>query len=243
MAKSLTKSGVSVDDWLTDDGLLLLESWARDGYTMVDISNKIGIDNDTFLRWKDRYPEIRKAVAKGKELVDYQVENALLKSALGYKTKEVKVTTTMRYGKVVETIKEVTDKEITPNVSAIQMWLYNRQKDKWKNMNSNKSMFDEMEEDSSIEITVTRANKNETTNGDAPSASDDDEVFDTASEDKEIKVRKRTKKETEAVEKEKEKEKAKKKKQAADTVVDESENQEVDLDEWPDDWEDEDEDN
>ncbi len=243
MAKSLTKSGVSVDDWLTDDGLLLLESWARDGYTMVDISNKIGIDNDTFLRWKDRYPEIRKAVAKGKELVDYQVENALLKSALGYKTKEVKVTTTMRYGKVVETIKEVTDKEITPNVSAIQMWLYNRQKDKWKNMNSNKSMFDEMEEDSSIEITVTRANKNETTNGDAPSASEDDEVFDTASEDKEIKVRKRTKKETEAVEKEKEKEKAKKKKQAADTVVDESENQEVDLDEWPDDWEDEDEDN
>ena len=56
MARSITKSGVSVDDWLTDDGLLLLESWARDGYTMTDISNKIGIDNDCFLRWKDRYP-------------------------------------------------------------------------------------------------------------------------------------------------------------------------------------------
>ena len=136
MARSITKSGVSVDDWITDDGLLLLESWARDGYTMTDISNKIGIDNDCFLRWKDRYPEIRKAVSKGKELVDYQVENALLKSALGYKTKEVKVTTTMRYGKVVETIKEVTDKEIAPSVPAIQMWLYNRNKDKWKNMNN-----------------------------------------------------------------------------------------------------------
>ena len=47
MARSMTKSGVSVDDWLTDDGLLLLESWARDGYTMTDISNKIGIDNTT----------------------------------------------------------------------------------------------------------------------------------------------------------------------------------------------------
>ena len=231
MAKTLTKSGVSVDDWITDDGLLLLESWSRDGYTLVDITNKIGIDKDTFLRWKDRYPEIRQAVAKGKELVDYQVENALLKSALGYKTKEVKVTTTMRYGKVVETIKEVTDKEVAPSVPAIQMWLYNRNKDKWKNMNNAKTVFDDMEEDSSIEITVTRANKNETTNGDAPSSSEDREV-----EDKEIKVRKRTKSETEAVEKSK---KNKKAKQAADTVVDESENQEVDLDEWPDDWEDE----
>lgn len=239
MARSITKSGVSVDDWLTDDGLLLLESWARDGYTMTDISNKIGIDKDCFLRWKDRYPEIRKAVSKGKELVDYQVENALLKSALGYKTKEVKVTTTMRYGKVVETIKEVTDKEIAPSVPAIQMWLYNRNKDKWKNMNNAKTVFDDMEEDSSIEITVTRANKNETTNGDAPSASDDD--YDTAVEEKEVKVRKRTKAETEAVEKSK---KNKKAKQAADTVVEEeSDNQEVDLDEWPEDWEDEDEDN
>ena len=239
MARSITKSGVSVDDWITDDGLLLLESWARDGYTMTDISNKIGIDNDCFLRWKDRYPEIRKAVSKGKELVDYQVENALLKSALGYKTKEVKVTTTMRYGKVVETIKEVTDKEIAPSVPAIQMWLYNRNKDKWKNMNNAKGMFDDMEEDSSIEITVTRANKNETTNGDAPSASDDD--YDTAVEEKEVKVRKRTKAETEAVEKSK---KNKKAKQAADTVVEEeSDNQEVDLDEWPEDWEDEDENN
>ena len=231
MAKTFTKSGVSVDDWITDDGLLLLESWSRDGYTLVDIANKIGIDKDTFLRWKDRYPEIRQAVAKGKELVDYQVENALLKSALGYKTKEVKVTTTMRYGKVVETIKEVTDKEVAPSVPAIQMWLYNRNKDKWKNMNNAKTVFDDMEEDSSIEITVTRANKNETTNGDAPSSSEDREV-----DDKEIKVRKRTKSETEAVEKSK---KNKKAKQAADTVVDESENQEVDLDEWPDDWEDE----
>ena len=239
MARLITKSGVSVDDWLTDDGLLLLESWARDGYTMTDIANKIGIDNDCFLRWKDRYPEIRKAVSKGKELVDYQVENALLKSALGYKTKEVKVTTTMRYGKVVETIKEVTDKEIAPSVPAIQMWLYNRNKDKWKNMNNAKGMFDDMEEDSSIEITVTRANKNETTNGDAPSASDDD--YDTAVEEKEVKVRKRTKAETEAVEKSK---KNKKAKQVANTVVEEeSDNQEVDLDEWPEDWEDEDENN
>lgn len=222
-----TKHGVSVDDWLTDDGLLLLESWARDGYTMMDISNKIGVDNDVFLRWKDRYPEIRQAVSKGKELVDYQVENALLKSALGYKTKEVKVTTTMRYGKVVETIKEVTDKEVAPNVSAIQMWLYNRQKEKWKNMNAAKNVFDDLEEDTSIEITVTRANKDETTNGNAPSHGED--AFDV--EDETISVRKKGKEEIEADKKEK-------KKKKADTYVEE---EDEDLDEWPEDWEDDEE--
>ena len=222
-----TKHGVSVDDWLTDDGLLLLESWARDGYTMMDISNKIGVDNDVFLRWKDRYPEIRQAVSKGKELVDYQVENALLKSALGYKTKEVKVTTTMRYGKVVETIKEETDKEVAPNVSAIQMWLYNRQKEKWKNMNAAKNVFDDLEEDTSIEITVTRANKDETTNGNAPSHSED--AFDV--EDETISVRKKGKEEIEADKKEK-------KKKKADTYVEE---EDEDLDEWPEDWEDDEE--
>ena len=224
-----TRNGVSVDDWLTEDGLLLLESWARDGYSLVDISNKIGVDNDVFLRWRDRYPEIRQAVSKGKELVDYQVENALLKSALGYKTKEVKVTTTMRYGKVVETIKEVTDKEVAPNVSAIQMWLYNRQKEKWKNMNAAKNVFDDLEEDTSIEITVTRANKDETTNGSAPSHDSDNEDFEV--EDETINVRKKTKAEVKADKKAK---KAKK----ADTYVEE-ENE--DLDEWPEDWEGDDE--
>ncbi len=228
-----TKDGLTVDDWLTDDNLLLLECWARDGYTMQDIANRIGINRDLFLRWKDRYPEIQKAVSKGKELVDYEVENALLKSALGYKTKEVKVTTLMRYGKVVETTKEVTDKEIAPNVTAIQMWLYNRQKEKWKNMNAAKNMFEEMEEDTSFEITVTRASKDETTNGNAPSHNDDEETFDSAVEDKEIKVRKRTKEEKEEVKKAK---KAEKKKAEADTYVEDE-----DLDEWPDDWEDEDE--
>lgn len=238
-AKVATNKGkgqpVTVDDWLTEDGLLLLESWARDGYTMVDISNKMGIDNDRFLRWKDKYPEIAEAVRKGKELVDYKVENALLKSALGYKTKEVKVTTTMRYGKVVETIKEVTDKEVAPNVSAIQMWLYNRQKEKWKNMNVKSNILDEMEEDSSFEIVVTRANKNESGN-DKPATDSNNDDFDTGMEEKEVKVRKRTKSEAEE---EKEKKEKKAAKQKANTVVEEEdESQVVDLDEWPDDWED-----
>ena len=228
-----------LDKWLEDDNLLLLEAWARDGYTLTDIARRIGINLDTLVLWKKKYEPIKEALSIGKELVDYKVENALLKSALGYRTKDVKVTTTMRYGKVVETIKETTDREVAPNVTAIQMWLYNRQKEKWKNMSSSKSMLDEMGDDSTIEITVTRASKNES-GFDSPENNTDTDNTDSNIKDSEINnktisMRKRTKEEAEEY---KEKQKAEKAKLEANTIVDESDESVSDLDEWPEDWED-----
>lgn len=226
-----------LDKWLEDDNLLLLEAWARDGYTLTDIARRIGINLDTLVLWKKKYEPIKEALSIGKELVDYKVENALLKSALGYRTKDVKVTTTMRYGKVVETIKETTDREVAPNVTAIQMWLYNRQKDKWKNMSSSKSMLDEMGDDSTIEITVTRASKNES-GFESPQNNTDSDGKDTdAQENKKIKLRKRTKEEAEEY---REKQKVEKAKLETGTIVDESDESVSDLDEWPEDWEDDD---
>ena len=216
-----------LDKWLKDDNLMLLECWSRDGYTLTDIARRIGINLDTLVIWKKKYPPIAEALSNGKELIDYKVENALLKSALGYRTKDVKVTTTMRFGKVVETIKETTDREVAPNVTAIQMWLYNRQKEKWKNMSSSKSMLDEMGDDSTIEITVTRASKNES-GFESPENNTDD------GEDKKIKLRKRTEKEAKEY---REKQKVEKAKLEADTIVDESDESVSDLDEWPEDWE------
>lgn len=187
-----------VDKWLEDDNLLLLESWTRDGYTDLDICKRIGINKDTLVKWKNLYPEIADALSKGKELVDYKVENALLKSALGFKTKEVKVTTIMRYGKVVETQTESTEKEQVPSVPAIQMWLYNRQRDKWKNMNAAKNVFDDMEEDTSIEITVKRASKNE--------SGFEQDTSEYEVDEKDIILRKRTEAEQAEYEKQHEKE-------------------------------------
>lgn len=224
-----------LDKWLKDDNLILLECWSRDGYTLTDIARRIGINLDTLVIWKKKYPPIAEALSNGKELIDYKVENALLKSALGYRTKDVKVTTTMRFGKVVETIKETTDREVAPNVTAIQMWLYNRQKEKWKNMSSSKSMLDEMGDDSTIEITVTRASKNES-GFESPENTDTDNT-DTNTDkinNKKIKLRKRTKEEAEEY---REKQKVEKAKLEADTIVDESDESVSDLDEWPEDWE------
>jgi len=228
---SATKNQCQATDWLEEDNLMLLECWTRDGYTFEDVANRIGISYSALRKWRKDYPEIDKALKAGREIIDYKVENALLKSALGYKTKEVKVTTTIRHGKVVETIKEITDKEQAPNVSAAQCWLYNRLPKKWKNMNSRANILDDMDEDTSIQVIVTRATKDNV----IPTQVDDS--VDTEWQDEinsSIEIRKSS--EEERVEAEKAKAKAKSEIDSKVLTKVESEPDD-DLDYWPDDWE------
>ncbi len=243
MASGKTKYECIATDWLEEDNLMLLECWARDGYTYQDIANKIGVGFTTLRQWRVKYPEIDKALSKGREIIDYKVENALLKSALGYKTKEVKVTTTIRYGKVVETVKEVTDKEQAPNVSAIQCWLYNRLPDKWK---KNRDQLIELDdEDSKIQVTVTRASKNGDDSGNKkqmPSAQHEDSEVDEEWQDEvnqSIEIRNKTEEEKEEAKQAKLRAERDAKRAEKKATKVESESSDEDLDYWPDDWEDE----
>ena len=232
---SVTKNQCQATDWLEEDNLMLLECWTRDGYTFQDIANRIGISISTLRMWRGQYPEIDSALKKGREIIDYKVENALLKSALGYKTKEVKVTTTIRYGKTVETIKEVTDKEQAPNVSAIQCWLYNRLPNKWK---KNRDQLIELdEEDTKIQVTVTRASTSQSTTAQQDETAEDKEWQDEVNQSIEIRSA------TEEERAEAAKKKAQANEQSASNVATKVENEasDEDLDYWPDDWEDEDE--
>lgn len=68
-------------DWLTHEGLTKLEGWARDGLTDEQIANNIGIRRPTLYDWKKSHPDISDALKKGKEVVDREVESALLKRA------------------------------------------------------------------------------------------------------------------------------------------------------------------
>lgn len=109
--------------WLTPEGLLKLEGLARDGLTDEQIAENMGISRSTLNAWKDKYSDISDTLKKGKEVVDRQVENALLKRALGYKYDEV----TVEGG--VET-KRVT-KEVVPDTTAQIFWLKNRKRESW----------------------------------------------------------------------------------------------------------------
>ena len=61
--------------------MLLLEAWARDGLTDEQIADKMGITTSTLYDWKNKYSEISEALKRGKEVVDVEVENALLNLA------------------------------------------------------------------------------------------------------------------------------------------------------------------
>lgn len=227
---SITEKECIAETWLEEDNLMLLEGYSRDGYTFQDIANKIGVSISTLRTWRTKYPEINEALKKGREVIDYKVENALLKSALGYKTKEVKVTTIMRHGNLVETMREVTTKEQAPNVSAIQCWLYNRLPNKWK---KNRDQLIELdEEDTKIQVTVTRATNNNQSN---KNTNEEDQEWQEEINNS-IEIRNMTEKEKA----EKQRQKAKEKAENANNMATKVENEASDdLDYWPDDWEDE----
>lgn len=223
-------------EWLEEDNLMLISCWARDGYTYADIANRIGISMSTLREWRVKYPEINNALKKGREIIDYKVENALLKSALGYKTKEVKITTVIQSGEVVETTKEVTEKEQAPNVYACQCWLYNRLPKKWKNMNSRANIFEDIEEDTSLQITVTRANtnNNEKTKESKSKSEETDDTVDLEWKEEineSIEIIKATKEEIKEKQK-KEKEKANNKKEEKRNMKTKVLFDESDLDDW-----------
>lgn len=114
--------------WLAPEGLLKIEGWARDGLTDEQIAKNIGISRSTLNVWKDRYSDISDALKKGKDVIDRQVENALLKRALGYEYEEVKE----KFGDGVITERTVTKKEVVPDTTAQIFWLKNRKPDKWR---------------------------------------------------------------------------------------------------------------
>nr|DAM28921.1 MAG TPA: terminase small subunit [Bacteriophage sp.] len=121
-------------DWLTEEGLLQLEAWARDGLTDEQIAANMGINRRTLTDWKNKYDPISLTLKRGKAVVDIQVENALLKRALGYSYKEVtkeKIFNPETGQYELMTTKEVT-KEVVPDTTAQIFWLKNRRPDKWR---------------------------------------------------------------------------------------------------------------
>ena len=101
--------------------LTLVEGWARDGLTNEQIAENLNIGKTTFYKLLKEYPELSEHLKKGKEVVDYEVENALLKNAL------------------------------SGNITAQIFWLKNRKPKQWKDKvevedESNKETLDKLDE-------------------------------------------------------------------------------------------------
>ena len=131
-AKHKTKRG-KYHEWLTEEGLLKVEGWARDGLTNEQIAHNMGITSETLRVWSNKYSAISVDIKKGKEVIDREVENALLKRALGYEYEEVKqIVEKDEKGKDRKRI-EKTVKQVIPDTTAQIFWLRNRKGEVWSN--------------------------------------------------------------------------------------------------------------
>lgn len=76
-------------EWITKEGLIRIQGWARDGLSDEQIAKNIGVSRSTLNEWKKRFPDISDTLKKGKDIADREVENALFKRAVGYEFIEV----------------------------------------------------------------------------------------------------------------------------------------------------------
>lgn len=135
----MTQNGISkYQDWITQEGLLKIEGWARDGCTDKEIAANIGINPDTLYTWKKKFPILAESLKKGKDVVDRQVEKSLLQRALGYSYEEI----SEKYEGGVMTERKVTKKHVVPDTTAQIFWLKNRKPEQWRDKPQSESAID-----------------------------------------------------------------------------------------------------
>lgn len=64
------------------ENLILVQGWARNGLANDQIAKNLGISIQTFYTYQNEHIEFLDAIKKGKEVTDFEVENALFKKAL-----------------------------------------------------------------------------------------------------------------------------------------------------------------
>ena len=96
------------------------------GLTDTQMSNIIGINQDTFNEWKKTYPIFSESLTRGKSEADGKVAKAMYNRALGVTVVEQALT---RDGDVVNL-----KKELPSDTAAAKHWLANRQRALWANL-------------------------------------------------------------------------------------------------------------
>lgn len=149
-----------MEDWETDEGILLLTSWIRDGVKIGEVHKRMGISRKTFWDWRKKSPIIAAACQKSKEIYLYEVENALFKAAKGY----TKTTVKTYIGRVPKADKsrdigiEKTIEQVGPNVTACLAILNNTNPGKWQHK---RTIDDEKEKYNNVTINIIKGERDE----------------------------------------------------------------------------------
>lgn len=124
------------EEWIEEDNLTRIESWASDGLTNGQIAKNIGISRQTLDNWCKKHVDIFNAIKKGREPVVRELENALIKKAKGFEYEEI--TTEMWVDDTGEKRQKVSKhrKYSAPDTSAAIFLLKNYKPNKYRNYNA-----------------------------------------------------------------------------------------------------------
>ena len=126
MAKKKVGRKSKYEDFISRKGLVLVEGWARDGLTDLQIAHNIGIRPSTFYDWKNKHSEFSEALKRSKEVADYEVESALFKKAkMGDTTAQIFWLKNRR----PEKWRDKTDMTVTPSNGVLESLLELRRGD------------------------------------------------------------------------------------------------------------------
>ncbi len=113
------------------------EAYARQGLSDSEICENLSINRTTFYNWIKKHPKFKKALEDGRAPVILEVENALLKRALGFEYEEVTTEKKELSTGGVETTTRTVKKQALPSLGAIAYWLNNRAPDRWRSNQQN----------------------------------------------------------------------------------------------------------
>lgn len=127
-----------------------IKTWLENGATEQQVAINLGIAYSTFLKWKAEKIELSDICKNSRHGLVLKLRGALVKKAMGYKYSETKKTTIdiklpdemkkcllengfkdIEKAKLIKT--EVSEKEQTPDVAALNLALKNYDKENWAN--------------------------------------------------------------------------------------------------------------
>ena len=123
------------EKWITEDGLLLLKGWAREGLTDEEIArDRMHISSSTFYDWMRRFSEISEAIKKGREPVNVILEDTAIERATEWKTVK-EITREPKFdratGRTELVVTKEVEKKVPPDSTLLIFLMKNRMKDKY----------------------------------------------------------------------------------------------------------------
>lgn len=104
--------------------------WVRNGASDREVAARLGIAESTLNEYKKQFSEFSECLKNTRAYVDGQVENALLKRALGYSYEETTKEIDTTGKKIIKTI----TKHVSPDTTAMIFWLKNRRPTEWRDV-------------------------------------------------------------------------------------------------------------